>query len=72
MQNTTAVIHEDVLTGVWHRDGLMRQYVQPFVHSPEPAVILQQDNAHPHVARVVRAELQQTQTDVTSRTHRIQ
>ena len=46
------IIHSN-LTEVWYRDEIMRQYIEPYMRTHGPRVILQQDNARTHIANVV-------------------
>lgn len=57
-QRTQLVIIEGNLTGLRYRDEVVRNHIAPFVLNHGPGVVLQQDNARPHVARVVQDELQ--------------
>ena len=41
------------LTAIRYRDEIIRPHVLPFLQGQRGAVMLQQDNARPHVARVV-------------------
>ena len=48
---TALVIADGTLTGIRYRDKIIQPHVLPFVQQRNAT--LQQDNAHPHVARVV-------------------
>ena len=52
----------DNLTEVRYRE-IVRQHIGPFMRTHGPGVILQQDNARPHITNVVRAALQGAPTD---------
>jgi transposase len=41
-----------------YRYEIVRNHIAPFVRNHAPGIMLQQDNARPHVARVVQNELQ--------------
>ena len=60
---TQLVIIHGHLTGVRYRDEIVWQHTEPFMRTHGPGVILQQDNAHPHIASVVEAELQRARID---------
>jgi hypothetical protein len=47
------------LTGMRYRDEIVQPYVIPFIQAQANNVTFQQDNARPHVARVVRDYLTQ-------------
>jgi hypothetical protein len=42
------------MTGIRYRDDIVQPYVIPFIQAQANNVTFQQDNARPHVARVVR------------------
>ena len=50
---TQLVIVAGNLTAIRYRDEIIRPHVLPFLEVQRGAVVLQQDNARPHVARVV-------------------
>ena len=51
------------LNAVQYRDDILDQYVLPFINANAP-LTLQQDNARPHVARIVSDHLQANAIDV--------
>ena len=51
------------LNAVQDRDDILDQYVLPFINANAP-LTLQQDNARPHVARIVTDHLQANAIDV--------
>lgn len=52
------------LTGIRYRDEILQRHVIPFIQNQGRQITLQQDNARPHVARVVRNFLNQQNVDV--------
>jgi hypothetical protein len=52
------------LTGIRYRDEIVQPYVIPFIQAQANNVTFQQDNARPHVARVVRDYLTQQNVDL--------
>ena len=52
------------LTGIRYRDEIIQPHVIPFIRRQQNPVNLQQDNARPHVARVVRDFIAQQNVDV--------
>jgi hypothetical protein len=52
------------LTGMCYRDEIVQPYVIPFIQAEANNVTFQQDNARPHVARVVRDDLTQHNVDL--------
>ena len=52
-RRTPLVLVQGNLTGIQYRDAIIRQHVVPFIRAQQRQVTLQQDNARPHVARVV-------------------
>jgi hypothetical protein len=54
------------LTGIRYRDEIVQLYVIPFIVAQANNVTFQQDNARPHVSRVVRKYLTQQNVDVAS------
>lgn len=61
---TNLVIINGNLTGIGYRDEIITPHVEPFLNANGPGMILQQDNARPHVGRVVRDHFQQQQINV--------
>jgi hypothetical protein len=61
---TPLVILAGNLTGMRYRDEIVQPYVIPFIQAQANNVTFQQDNARPHVARVVRAYLTQQNVDL--------
>lgn len=57
-RRTQLVVIRGNLNGLRYRDDIVRQHIVPFVNALRPQHILQQDNARPHVANIVQAELQ--------------
>jgi hypothetical protein len=51
---TLLVVIAGNLTGMRYRDEIVQPYVIPFIPAQANNVTFQQDNARPHVARVVR------------------
>ena len=56
---TPLVVVAGNLTGIRYRDEIVQPYVIPFIQAQANNVTFQQDNARPHVARVVRDYLTQ-------------
>jgi hypothetical protein len=56
---TPLVVIAGNLTGIRYRDEIVQPYVIPFIQAQANNVTFQQDNARPHVARVVRDYLTQ-------------
>ena len=56
---TSLVVVAGNLTGICYRDEIVQPYVIPFIQAQANNVTFQQDNARPHVARVVRDYLTQ-------------
>jgi hypothetical protein len=54
------------LTGMRYRDEIVQPYVIPFIQAQANNVTFQQDNARPHVARVVRYTAVNTRTAITA------
>ena len=61
---TPLVIVAGNLTGIRYRDEIVQPYVIPFIQAQANNVTFQQDNARPHVVRVVRAYLTQQNIDL--------
>ena len=61
---TPLVVVAGNLTGIRYRDEIVQPYVIPFIQAQANNVTFQQDNARPHVARVVRAYLTQQNVDL--------
>jgi hypothetical protein len=61
---TPLVVVAGILTGLRYRDEIVQPYVIPFIQSQANNVTFQQDNARPHVARVVRDYLTQQNVDL--------
>ena len=59
---TALVVVDGILTGIRYRDEIIRPHVLPFVQQRNAT--LQQDNARPHVARVVTDFLTQNNVNV--------
>jgi len=55
---TDLAVIQGNLTGVRYRDQILAQHVQPFMTAHQDVEMFQQDNAHPHTARVCTAFLQ--------------
>jgi transposase-like protein len=55
---TQLVIIRGNLNALRYRNEIVRCHIEPFIRVHGPQVILQQDNARPHIARVVREELE--------------
>jgi hypothetical protein len=56
---TPFVVVAGNLTGMRYRDEIVQPYVIPFIQAQANNVTFQQNNARPHVARVVRDYLTQ-------------
>ena len=54
---TQLVILNGAITGLRYRDEVDRPHIVPFLQQHGPGLTLQQDNARPHVARVVQDDL---------------
>jgi hypothetical protein len=52
------------MTGIRYRDGIVQPNVIPFIQAQANNVTFQQDNARPHVTRVVREDLTQQNVDL--------
>ena len=61
---TPLVVVDGSLTEIRYRDEIVRQHVMPFIRNSQRNVILQQDNARPHTARVVSDYLRQQNVNV--------
>jgi hypothetical protein len=61
---TPLVVVTGNLTGIRYRDEIVQRYVIPFIQAQINNVTFQQDNARPHVARVVRDYLTQQNVDL--------
>jgi hypothetical protein len=61
---TPVVVVGRNLTGMRYRDEIVQRYVIPFIQAQANNVTFQQDNARPHVTRVVRYYLTQLNDDV--------
>ena len=61
---TSLVVISGNLTGIRYRDEIVQPYVIPFIQAQANSGTFQQDNARPHVARVVRDYLTQQNIDV--------
>jgi transposase len=61
---TQLVVVAGYLTGIRYRDEIVPPYVIPFIQAQANNVTFQQDNARPHVARVVRDYLTQPNVDL--------
>ena len=59
---TALVVVDGTLTGIRYRDEIIQPHVLPFVQQRD--AMLQQDNARPHVARVVTDFLTQNNVNV--------
>lgn len=55
-----------ILTGLWHWDETVNHTTEPFLQVHGLRVILQHNNTHPHVARVVPAEFQRLEKEILS------
>ncbi|GFX96249.1 transposable element Tcb1 transposase [Trichonephila clavipes] len=60
-RRSTLIVMRGTLTGQRYVDNILRPYVGPFLNGL-PRAILQQDNAHPHTARVAHDFLRHFQT----------
>ena len=63
---TPLVVIAGNLTGIRYRDEIVQPYVIPFIHAQDNNVTFQQNNAQPHVARVVRDYLTEQHVDLLS------
>ena len=61
---TPLVVVAGNLTGIRYRDEIVQPYVIPFIQAQANNLTFQQDNARPHVARVVRDYLTQQNVDL--------
>jgi mitochondrial fission protein ELM1 len=61
---TPLVVVAGNLTGMRYRDELVQPYVIPFIQAQAKNFRFQQDNARPHIARVVRDYLTQQNVDL--------
>jgi hypothetical protein len=61
---TPLVVIAGNLTGIRYRDEIVQPDVIPFIQAQANNVTFQQDNARPHVARVVRDYLTQQNVDL--------
>jgi hypothetical protein len=61
---TPIVVVGRSLIGIRYRDEIVQGYVFPFIQAQANNITFQQDNARPHVARVVRYYLTQLIDDV--------
>ena len=61
---TPLVVVDGSLTGIRYRDKIVRHHVMPFIRNSQHNVILQQDYARPHTARVVSDYLRQQNVNV--------
>ena len=61
---TPLVVVAGNVTGMRYRDEIVQPYVIPFIQAQANNVTFQQDNARPHVARVVRDCLTQQNVDL--------
>jgi hypothetical protein len=61
---TALVVVARNLTGIRYRDEIVQSYVIPFIQAQTNNVTFQQDNARPHVARVVHDYLTQQNVDL--------
>jgi hypothetical protein len=52
------------MTGIRYRDSIVQPNVIPFIQAQANNVTFQQDNARPHVTRVVRDYLTQQNVDL--------
>ena len=52
------------LTGIHYRDEIVQRYLIPFIQAQANNVTFQQDNARPHVPRVIRDYFTQQNVDV--------
>jgi transposase len=52
------------MTGIRYRDEIVQPYVIPFIQAQANNITFQQDNARPHVTRVVREYLTQQNVDL--------
>jgi hypothetical protein len=62
--STPLVVVAGNLTDIRHRDEIVQPYVIPFIQAQANNVTFQQDNARPHVARVVRDYMTQQNVDL--------
>jgi hypothetical protein len=62
---TPLVVVAGNLTGIRYRDEIVQPYVIPFIQAQANNVTCQQDNARPHVARVVRDYMTQQNVDLS-------
>ncbi|GFT25624.1 transposable element Tcb2 transposase [Trichonephila clavipes] len=58
---STLIVMSRTLTGQRYFDDITRPHVEPFLNGL-PGAIFQQDNAHPHIARVAQVFLRHFQT----------
>jgi hypothetical protein len=61
---TPLVVVAGNLTGIRYQDEIVQPYVIPFIQAQANNVTFQQDNARPHVVRVVRDYLTQPNVDL--------
>ena len=61
---TPLVVVTGILTGKCYRNEIVQRYVIPFIYAQGNNVTFQQDNAEPHVARVLFDYLTQQNVDV--------
>jgi hypothetical protein len=61
---TLVVVVARSLIAMRYRDEIVQRYVIPFIQAQANNITFQQDNARPHVARVVRNYLTQLNDDV--------
>ena len=61
---TPLVVVAGNLTGMRYQDGIVQPYVIPFIQAQTNNVTFRQDNARPHVARVVHDYLTQQNVDL--------
>ena len=61
---TNLMVINGNLTAARYRDEVLIPRVQPFMHLHGPGLIFQQDNARPHVARIVLDHLEQSHIDM--------
>ncbi|GFX88002.1 DDE_3 domain-containing protein [Trichonephila clavipes] len=60
---STLIVMRETLTGQRYVDDILRPHVGPFLNGL-PGAIFQQDNAHPHTARVAQDFLRHFQSSM--------
>ena len=61
---TELVLVNGNMNALYYRDVIVEQHIFPFIAAQRRRVILQQDNARPHIARIVRDRLQAKNIDL--------